>query len=280
MDSLILLVGVLLSSTCWAQSPAGKSPAAGRVHSEEALLYSDPNFDSRVLRQVPQGTRLQMSNRLFGAFYRVRLPDGTVGFMTDVDVKPLKSGSAANKSGSPEVSEKSRLKPTTSLSSRRYRGGGVHWLNLREDTMEAKRQGTMLGYAIRFWGENLLGPGSYPMDMSVQLFPQAPGYYSDVTQKTASGFLVLAESLLLTGSSSSKTTSSNFGFGPFLRYSRFEVSLPGSTTTYSLEDVILGVFLGAGVGVKWGAWHFRLDPRYYFERQQYWGLQLGVLHGF
>ena len=146
--------------------------------------------------------------------------------------------------------------------------------------MERRNRATMQGFALKFVGADLLGLGSYPMDVSIQFFPQAPSYYAQVTSVPANGWMLLMDSLLLSGGSRRQRLEWYYGFGPLLRFSRFETGLPGTNSRYSLEDLNLGLSLGGGLGVFLGSWQLRTDLRFFWERTTYLALQMGVLRGF
>ncbi|MEI7974163.1 MAG: SH3 domain-containing protein, partial [Bdellovibrio sp.] len=124
------------------------------VVAPRARVYLKPDFDSPVLRTLPRKTRIRMSNRLFGAFYRVRLSDGSLGFMTDVDIQALIS----EKDSKTAISKA----PVRSLF-HRFWGLAMAWIDFQEESMERRNRGSLQAFGLKFVGADLLGPGSYPM---------------------------------------------------------------------------------------------------------------------
>ncbi|PWU21934.1 MAG: hypothetical protein C5B49_01845 [Bdellovibrio sp.] len=64
-----------------------------RVVGSNALVYKEADFDSRQLGQYRVGVVVVVSTQSKGAFYPVKIREGVVGFISDVDVVPLKGAS-------------------------------------------------------------------------------------------------------------------------------------------------------------------------------------------
>lgn len=274
--SFFLCFGMLVPGVAFAQSAAvagQKPPQVGRVVVEESQIYSQASFDSPVIAVLKQGTVLKMSNRLFGAFYRVRLSSGQIGYIPDTDVRSKKHLAELKK-----IEQKARPPEA-----RRYRGMVFNFLRFREETMESRPTAPMQMLGLRFFGPNLTEPGDYPMDLAVQVAWKAPGYYDSALGNTASGFLLLGDALFVSLFPNGKSVLSFLGVGPFLKYSHFDVATTNSMgikTNYALDDVMLGLVFGIGVGVHFQKWQIRMDLKHYWERLMYTGLQMSVLHEF
>ena len=259
-----------------SQSTTGSKapPQMGRVIVESSAVYEQADFDSPVLAEIKQGEKLQMSNVKFGPFYRVRLSRGKnagrVGYIAETDVK-------SNHEIKKIVKD---FKSSRALDQRRFRGLSVQWMRFREETMESRPTSPYTLVGGRWLGPDLTEKGDYPLDLGIHLGWTAPAHYEQALGEKASGFMLVPEVLLVSLFPTGKSVVSMFGFGPFLRYSKFDVktSRNGISTSYSLEDLNLGLVLEVGVGVVFGSFQVRSDLRLYWERLMSTSLQLGLLY--
>ncbi len=64
------------------------SSVYGIIFQEEKSLLEEPNPKSNVLLQLHKGTKIKILDQ-FRSFYKIKLPDGTIGWMTIENIRKL-----------------------------------------------------------------------------------------------------------------------------------------------------------------------------------------------
>lgn len=260
---------------------------------EEAFVYEKPDFDSQIVGAAKNGQVYEVSQGKKGAFHKIRLKPGFVGWISEIDFKVITASEAleikksasvrkkksVSKNLSPdEKSEGTKIKRQKAFNETPMWGPMIHWASFTENTMGAKRSDSVL-----FFGAKMSGPGTLFLDdtytdASVGLSWGAPGYYKKVTQRSAEGWIFLADYLYIIDFPQSSKLMSFFGLGPMFRYSHFSVSQQQSGTTadlsYSLDDMTLGAVASGGIAYRISHYAIRLDGKYHWEKQQYFGAGL------
>ncbi len=261
----------------WGQT-AALPPQKGQIQVQEALIYAKPDFDSAIIAQLKGGEVFDISRNLFGAFYRIRIKDKRIGYVPDIDIKVLTTKAAAE-----QIKTKNRIAPPKNIKEQRFRGLSVMSIAFREDTLEQKSTEALTFYGAEFIGPDLLEKGDYPLDIHFRISPKPPGYYQTMTGYGANGFVVVADVLLNISWQSRSAVIANFGFGPLLKYSKFDVALQnasGQRSSYSLEDIMLGVSLKAGLTLRIQPAAVHFEAQYFWEKQQYMGYGVSFLWNF
>lgn len=284
-------------SMSWAGAQTKKPyPYRGKVVSEEAQVYDQPNFDAAVIGVVPGGATFDISKNLFGgAFYKIRITEpgqpSRLGYIADSDIRPnfktatsnykAAAGKNAKKKNQPEKPERKRKK---SFENTRYVGPMFALIDYQEETMGAKPHENLGFYGLKISGPNVLLEGLIPMELNLMFHSGAPSYYEKATGNSASGFIFLGNILLQTYWPMGPNALTFFGFGPMMKYSKFDVELRDSGTgknqPYSLEDISVGLSLNAGLGLRAGPVALRVDYQYFYEKQPYGGFSAAVQWGF
>lgn len=244
-------------------------PQKAQTLSPENAIYESPSFDSKVIAVLPPGKVYSISNHLFsGAFYRIRVKDGMIGYIADSDVKPL-----GKKTPSSKVAEKPKKNPRFEFA--RYVGVSYGLVKYEEDTMGSSRSDQMSFFGMKMSGANVLLEGLIPTEINLLYAPNAPGYYQTVTRQSASGWIFLMDFLLQTYIPQSKDSMLLFGFGPMFRFSKFDVGLrdagTGTVTQYSMQDMALGAAFNAGIALRVSNIALRLEAKYHWEKRSYLG---------
>ncbi|MGZ3768018.1 MAG: SH3 domain-containing protein [Bdellovibrio sp.] len=256
----------------------------GTVIEDGAMVYQDADFDSPIIATLKLGSVYSISKGVKGAFYKIRIKEGTVGWISDVDIKPgvvkAPASKKNKKAAEKEKEEKEKELPKKPFFAARYRGPSFDFINFTEDTLGKQRSEYLLFYGLKFNGFNTLFEGEIYSEGNILFHVGAPKYYSETTKKNADGFIFLADFLLQTASSQGKNRLFFYGFGPVLKYSHFDLELPNGTTTshYSADDMNLGAVFN--VGYAWRLWKtsLRTDAKWYWEKAQYpgFGVNLGI----
>lgn len=310
---LVLGLFFFAETAVFAQNTSPSSASAGSpqkavVTSESALIYKDPDFDSTVIKEVQNGEVVSISKRKFGAFNRVRLADGSIGFIADNDYK-MKSDSAAKSEKKVEDKHASQLRekaereePLDDKSAdandsaknkmqykmksghkrpfemQRYRGPQIGLIKYREETMGSTVNEYLTMYGFRWTGPDLIMEGSLQTEWTFLAKIGAPSYYGEATGYSGNGFLILTDVQWLMINPVSTRTFSFFGFGPMARINSYSLELKNgsSTRSYSAQDLVLGTAFALGLAQKFDRFALRGDYKYYWEKQQYWGVGLAV----
>ena len=157
--SLILLLG----------SPA-IAVQKGIVNVPEADVYQDENFDSEVIDNLKSGETYQVSDKVYGQFYKIKLKSGKIGYIADYELKingkefqdepfkegleeikpplkksPLRKKSKAKAQADPQFDEDSE---DESFFKEHFSGVTLQLINLHEETMGSVQVDNL--YAIGF----------------------------------------------------------------------------------------------------------------------------------
>lgn len=258
-----------------AQTKPVKSPYLGRVVNEGSAVYRAANFDSPVIAYLSVGKTFQISTQLVGgAFYRIRVSDKQVGYISDADVVPLFKLNPKKKTvkrTEQKILEPRRKKP---FSLTEFAGPQFSYIGFREETMALKPTENLSFFGVKLSGPNILLEGAFPTEINLQFHWGAPDYYKKATGKEAVGWMFLSDFLFQTYFANRPNAFAYFGFGPLLKYSKFDVIL--GTTQYSLENFDLGLAFKLGGALRLGKLALRGEAQYYWEKMQYRGLGFAI----
>ncbi|KHD87758.1 MAG: hypothetical protein OM95_12135 [Bdellovibrio sp. ArHS] len=241
-----------------------------------ALVYQDADFDAPVIATLKRGAVHSISTGKKGPFFKIRLKPGSVGWISDTDVKPGVYKLAAPKEEKKRVEEKEeKRKPFFAT---RYRGPALDFINFTEDTLGQERSEFLPFYGVKFNGFNTIFTGEIYTEGNILFHLGAPKYYSEVTGKGGDGFIFLADFLFQTVLPQGKNGIFFYGFGPMFRYSHFTLEVPNGTKTlsYSADDMTLGAVFDLGLSWRFGRYSVRTDAKYYWERTKYYGFGLNL----
>jgi hypothetical protein len=259
----------------------------GRVVTDNALVYKAADFDAPVVAELAVGEIFTISTQIFnGAFYKVKVKDGVYGYISDVDIKPVsplkKETKAKEKEEFPSQEARKRNEPPKKKKQKgfeweHYRGLQVAQIGFREDTMGDRRTDSMLFYGVKVSGQDVLAEGSY-VDGNLLFHFGAPKYYADATGKSANGFGMIADLLWQIANPQGKDTLVIWGFGPMLKYTKWDVALDvgGREEAYELTDITLGAAFNLGIAQRFESFALRGEIQYYWEKMQYFGFSLSI----
>lgn len=277
----------------------------GEIIGEEAQIYEAANFDAALMDIAPQGQKYEMSTKLFNeAFYRVRLPDGRIGYIADTDIKPLfkvknqlkKDVNKKSNASSQNLNKKNQNKTEKKIGKKsdekdepkkkkpfqytRYVGLELSQIQFQEETMSDHRRDSLLFYGMKISGPDVVIAGDLQTDVNLLFHMGAPSYYQSVTKHSADGWVMIANFLFQNYFPQGPNALFYLGFGPMLKYSKFELSMTdksnGKVTDYSATDISLGAVFNAGVGMRMGRVALRVEGQYYWEKQMYPGIALST----
>ncbi|MGZ3781383.1 MAG: SH3 domain-containing protein [Pseudobdellovibrionaceae bacterium] len=270
-----MLFGFLLPLFAWGQAQQGT------IVSEPAFVYQDADFDSPIIATLTPGAVYNISKGTKGPFYKIRIKPGTVGWIADTDIKPgvvkvPSKGSEKNTAKKQEEEKKSS--PKKPFMAARYRGPVFDFINFTENTLGQGRTDSLLFYGVKFNGYDTLVEGEIYTEGNILFHVGAPKYYSEVTKRSADGFIFIADFLLETATALSKNRLFYYGFGPLFKYSHFNLDIPNGTKTisYTADDMSLGAAFNLGLAFRIGKTSLRTDVKYFWEKEKYPGLGLNL----
>jgi len=290
MKLWIFLFFLMLNVWISIEARAENYPYQAEVISDEAEVFEKANFDSSIIATLSPGKVFYVSKGLYnGAFYKIRVKKGMLGYIADSDVKPLfktdfpkvTAAKKKKKSSAPEEEPPKKRRP---FEFSRYIGAQYAQINFQEETMGGKPRENLGFFGVKMAGTDVAISGLIPTEVNFLLYPGAPGYYEKSTGHSASGWLFIADMLLETYFPQSRDSLIFFGFGPMMRYSKYDVELTdagtGKNSAYSLEDIALGAAFNLGMAFRLGPVALRGEVNYYWEKQQYTGAGISAQFNF
>lgn len=251
------------------------------VSVDGAMVYNRPDFDSKVIAYLHKGSKVTVSQKVFGAFRKVLVRKGLVGYISEVDVN-AKGPGASSSHASPHDKKAKNKRPRPRLhrpvADTRWIGALLGYVNYREQIAGGKPAANLMTYGLKLTGPNILLRGPYLMDLNLAVHAGAPKYYEQGADVTPSGFLVMIDTPLLFPVGDSRDSMAYLGIGPLLTYSAFDVILQGQN--FHLEEMKLGLSLLVGYGYRIGDAIARLEAKYFIEKTQYVGVQFGLQGAF
>jgi hypothetical protein len=271
---IFVLLFIVFSSSVWG---AQKAKIAGG----DFEIYADADFDSDQIDEVREGEVFFVSDKAYGAFYRIKLKSGKVGYIVDyalniegkgqlkpkdldelelIELKKEKGYSQDDDVAGAEANEDSSLLG-------RNRGGPViQFINYREDTMGGEKVSDLMaiGYkSVGLFTWSALGTW------------QVPKYYSDLPGHSASGFLLWGDIGFSNTVGQFNNTDIRIGGGIMSRASVIKVTTP--TRSYDLQDMTLGADIELAITPKFKKWSPDLFIKYYFDKTRYASVGFAVL---
>jgi hypothetical protein len=290
---LLFVCTFLLANLADAQTKPKSYPYQAQIIGSEVQIYDKPSFDAKIIGSVQEGQRFDVSSQIYGgAFYRIRVKPGLLGYVSDADVKPLWVGGGVSKPQEVKTAAKKTAETKKKKSDKRKRPfeytqfAGIQFASIeyQEATMGDRRKQAMGFFGAKLSGPNLVVDGAFPTEVNFLFHLGAPDYYERLTGHTADGWIFLMNFLWESYFPAGKNALSFIGFGPLLRYSKFNASLTdsstGRTSDYSLEDIGFGAVFNAGMAVRIDQVALRGELQYYWEKQTYWGAGLSILYSF
>lgn len=265
-----------------------------RVLVDGAAIYDSPNFDAPVLDYFERSRSVRISRTLYpgvgglGAFYRIIVRPGVIGYITDVDVEIEGPGASQRRGsaqpapeddieGNPLVLQPDLERPsapqTSNVYSTRYLGLSYNMYDFTE-----KISGRRENANTSFFGLKMSGPGKMmggaPLNLEFLVSPGAPSFYDKFG--SASGFVILSHASIMIPAYDAPWGLIYYGFGPMIKYHMLDVDLankaPGAPKIDS-QELNLGFIIDLGVAIPIAQkYALRLEGRYNFEKEQYFAL--------
>lgn len=278
LNKVFLLLGLFFSSVCWA------NVQKATISSQGALVYTEAHYNAEIMTTLPRGGVYYISTKNKGPFYRIRIKKGVMGWISREDLR-LGEVSKEELSKQEELNKQAELTKESSPDREnlpfyglRHWGFSLDYLNYHEQTMGQKRSAWMPFAGVKWSGTETLMSGPIYIESNI-LVGGAPSYYQDEPGVSAQGFILIADFLFQTVAPRGKGAYTFYGLGPVLKYSH--LNLKAGSQSFLAQEVGLGVVANFGVAFQMGAkWSLRLDAKYYWERERYYGAGLSLGHIF
>ncbi len=255
-----------------------------------SAVYEAPNFDSPVKEYLDRGKRIRISKRIYkgagglGAFYKVRLRPRIYGYITDVDISiDGRSGVEVTESAEDIAGDPTRIQPDIAREDEETRGNGgtfylTRFLGLSYSTYNytEKLNNSKQSANTPLIGVKMTGPGTYmgglPIDYELMFTTSAPDFYNKIAS-SASGMMLIGHARATFPLIEQRRYYFYYGFGPVLRYSKFDVKLKNQTgPAVDSQEIALGLDLAAGLALQvTPKVAVRFEGAYVYENETYFG---------
>lgn len=251
----------------------------GTVTAEQSYIYATPDFDAQIIATVNQGEMFDISDNTKGPFYRIRLKDKRLGWISSVDIKPGQIKVAPSHQPSTLASYREQRHQESTLLLQRWQGPRLELLDWKEKTLGKVRHDQLNLVGWGWTGMDTLWKGPFFFDSSASFAWQPPDYYKKITGVSAEGWVLKLQSALLTPRPLGENFLYFYGVGPVATFSHFEAGLlvNGKVKKYQLDDLTIGIQIPVGLIYRVSstfavsAWY-----RFYWEKQTTSSLSLGV----
>lgn len=251
----------------------------GVINSDESDIYSNADFDSDIMDNVRKGETYMISDKTYGAFYKIKLKSGKIGYIPDneVDVNgtPFKE-KAFNDNSSDKKNKKNSSKTKVAddpppedddqpFDFNRH-GLTVQLINYHEDTMGSIQVDDLVAVGYKSISD---------VSWEVIAAFKAPKYYAEKTGGSAQGVQLWADYGINNTIPISNKSALRYSGAIMTHFSQVKVSAPAKS--YDLQDMSLGVVLEGGLMLQFKKITFDLSAKYFFDRNNYGGLGLSLL---
>ncbi len=251
----------------------------GTVNVPEADVYINENFDSDIIENVKYGETYQISDKVYGQFYKIKLKSGKIGFIPDHELnvngksfeeKPYKETFEGNKPDPKKSTSKKKSSadfPDDQAFKTQLKGITLQLINFHEDTL-----GTLQV-------DNLYAIGFKSMDFTSiwEVFGsfKPPKYYAEKTKGRTEGFHIWGSRGFNAVIPVSDLSYLRYGGSFLLHLAHTKVET--NFKSYDLQDVTAGVALEGGYVLQFKKVAFEVTAKYIFDRNNYGGLGLSLL---
>lgn len=266
------------------------------VKTDNAIVYEQTDFDSAVLMYLPAGQKIRISKTIFGSyfkFYKVKVSESKIGYITSIDVQVQNENdakSAVRPGGRPGTKSAAHAKgalgraklanqypPVRPFMQTKYLGAFVGMLNYKENIPGVNASENLLVYGFKLTGPKTII--DLPTDLNFTLHYGAPTYYQSFSNIRPTGYVMIADLLLLFPFLEKKQSAFHFGVGPLLDYSSFQFG--SASGIANSTDLSLGLAVALGFGAKLGLnWAVRGEYKIMWERANYSLYQLALQNRF
>lgn len=245
------------------------------VIGNEVEIYSEADFDSEIIDEVRAGETYPVSNKPVGAFYRIKLKSGKIGYIVDYEldiegIGPLKPKEFDDvfmeDSGDEQTKEQLENETDTDSLSKNYSGLLLQMINYQENVLGGVQADnlTTIGYkSVSYITWSLAGSFT------------PPKYYAAKTGGSVSGINWWADLGYSNTIGHINKSDLRFSGSVFLHSSNLR--LVTAQKTYNIDDASVGVALEGSIFFKFKKLALDLSLKYYVDKVSYAALGMAVL---
>jgi hypothetical protein len=286
--NLMLVSALLLSSLC------ANAAQDAVVAVDGSMVYKSADFDSSVIGYLPRGKKVRVSSKPFGAFHRVSLRQGMIGYISDADLvssdgrpmselnsaKPLKSKISKDKGRKGKELKQDKLQRRLPVTVAMAVGPTYGLINYRELINRRDYSDQISFFGLKFTTRAGFIDGSFGLELDALYFSGAPAYYGTVSTVAPTGYIAIFDAILTYSlfNFSRNQGAVTVGAGPVLGIS--ETRTEASGQKFKQNRTELGAVINAGAHYRIHPVILKFEPRYYVERSSYLGYHLSVLYAF
>lgn len=275
---------------CWSFSITANAQKKAQVTRTNVEIYGAPNFDADVIETIQPGEFYPISSKPSGPFYKIKLKNGKIGYVSDTELdiqgegvfepKPyvedeeeLAKAKKASKKKKTEKAPEPEEEEEDSDILQSLHGVSLQIINYHEDTMGGIQVGDLFAVGYKY----IPLQNEYSTSVGYDIFAAftAPKYYEERTGRTTKGLAVWGGAQILNMSVLSYRSTFRYGAGPFLKYTNFQTET--STQKYTLQDMTIGVDIQAGVIFSFKKISFDVGLRYFWDKEPYGAFGLTFL---
>lgn len=277
------------------------------VKVDSAMVYDVPSFDGAVISYLPAGQKVRISLKTYatdlGQFYKMVLPNKKVGYITDIDVQPIKSKKKKSSKKEDDDDEKDdsdnskddaarqredekKEKKEKAQEQREEREEAARdrerdanrlpvalseWVGpylaswgLKEKISGIKAEERITVFGVKYTSSKLL-PGTI-LDLNLGFKFGAPSYYQQISTDKPKGYIVLIDAEFLSPMIIAPNSFGYFGLGPLINYTAIRIT--SANTPTDSNDLRLGLALTLGYSHRLGPVLGKLEGKYIIEKTQ------------
>lgn len=285
----------ILSFCCFVFTSLAESAQDALVAVDGSMVYKEADFDSAVIGYLPRGKKVRISSKPFGAFHRISLRQGMIGYISDADLldiegrpmpeinsakdqsKPVKGSKPLRAKREKEKSSIGRKRPvhvTTAI------GVSYSLVNYRELINRRDYSDQISFFGVKYSSRASFIDGSFGMEADALYHSGAPAYYSTVSTAPPSGYIAIFDFILTYSLFDffKHSGSVTVGAGPVVTMSDIKTEFNGQK--FQQNSTEIGAVLNATVNYRFHPMIFKFEPRYFIERSAYMGFQASLLYAF
>ncbi|MBC7458072.1 MAG: hypothetical protein H7235_07330, partial [Bdellovibrionaceae bacterium] len=255
-------------------------------------IYGHASFDAKIIYYIKPGDFYYISNKTFGPFYKIKVSDKILGYVADTELNIQGVGAIQEKPfvDEPEVVGKNKKnkkekdpedfyndedEEDENIIKTSYNGLILHLINYHEKTMNGSQVADLYGIGYRYIP--FLSDYSASIAWDITAAYGAPAYYKDTLNADTKGLTIWSGAQVVNISIVDTNKTLRYGIGGFLKYANYNVTSKATDKTYSLQELTFGVSLEGGFIFHFSPVSLDLGLRYYWERESYGGLSIGLL---
>ena len=276
------LISILAQVALSTQAVAVEKFRKAQAVRSDVEIYSTASFDAKIIHYIKPGDYYYISNKTFGPFYKIKISNKILGYVADTELniqgigtvqeKPFIDDSKKNPEAFGDENDQSEEESHFKSS---YNGIILHLINYHETTMNGSQVADLYGIGYRYIP--FLSDYSASVAWDITAAYGAPAYYQDTLNAETKGLTIWSGAQIVNIAIVDTNKTLRYGIGAFLKYANYNVASNATNKTYSLQELTFGVMLEGGCIVHFNAVSLDLGLRYYWERESYGGLSLGLL---